>query len=666
MDYRKECESRLLEVSVGAHKLTQMISSWSTKEPNLGNEQSKNVTRDLLKGSFDLEESAITLRKLQQATWMMSRARQNLELDLDRERGLAHSRRLESNCVEELKKVIRESSYRRNVGSVSSTNDDDERTSSSSQSLRFATSRGHHIAQPRRAKGPSLIAKLMGLEAIPSDIGHSAREEQEDKFLVQLEPPLGIEMLKARMRPLMEKKPEAKRNTLKDVVEEKKNGVNDCTNVTSSYGSSSYSSPSNSSHTYGEVPPIVMLQTPQLPNHEKFLSKKVVHEKVGDNAQILSGKSEKKEVAKPRDSKQIACARQQQQRRMSIGRKRESVKTEKAVPSPTSQAKLSSRAQAYKLDKSRAAARGGEQVVLAANAPRSHRRPDSWGSMEPVKAKKKKEVKPARKAVDIILAATGNAMYDDAKTINRSRSRTLPVAALPKHMENSKQCNRGHRRKDSKLFCEAMVKTSKGGSRKSRSPSSSSEAKQLPDDKTTIQSAASAEDIKLLLRSSQSFIARAQELCRLDDCQATHHRKTSAVEVGPEDAKLILGCARELVARKSLQLECSNHPIVRRRLPRSSAVVVCVDQLVEEIANEVEKLRARRRGEDGNGASSDRDDVDVMIEGDIGCKNVLPNAMWDQGWMDWICLEEAGHVVGPLERLILHGLVEELLLDLLH
>ena len=58
----KNSETKLLDISREAHKLTQMNNSWP-KAPNFDG-RSKDIMKDLLRGAFDLQESMMALKRL--------------------------------------------------------------------------------------------------------------------------------------------------------------------------------------------------------------------------------------------------------------------------------------------------------------------------------------------------------------------------------------------------------------------------------------------------------------------------------------------------------------------------------------------------------------------------------------------------------------------------
>ncbi|KAF5945745.1 hypothetical protein HYC85_015973 [Camellia sinensis] len=75
---------QLMEVSKGAHKINQVIDSWSKRTSFDGN--SKEIAKDLLKGALDLQESLMMLGKLQEASQYMAQLKKSQKEKSERER----------------------------------------------------------------------------------------------------------------------------------------------------------------------------------------------------------------------------------------------------------------------------------------------------------------------------------------------------------------------------------------------------------------------------------------------------------------------------------------------------------------------------------------------------------------------------------------------------
>ncbi|CAL0323992.1 unnamed protein product [Lupinus luteus] len=191
---------QLMEVSKEAQRLNSMIGSLSTGLSY--DEQSEDIAKDLLKGALDLQESLVMLHKVQEVSQHLSRLkrRQNEKSEggriddrmmIDRTHSNQFSeqrypmgfRRPSSSadgsstsCTEELKKVVKETLVRQSVFPRTATEVLDSASefpsTNSSQSFGVQTERlsDSSFSPPtsRMKCGPSLVARLMGLEEAPA------------------------------------------------------------------------------------------------------------------------------------------------------------------------------------------------------------------------------------------------------------------------------------------------------------------------------------------------------------------------------------------------------------------------------------------------------------------------------------------------------------------
>ncbi|XP_019436634.1 PREDICTED: uncharacterized protein LOC109342991 isoform X2 [Lupinus angustifolius] len=191
---------QLMEVSKGARRLNNMIGSWSTGLSY--DEQSEDIAKDLLKGALDLQESLVMLHKVQEVSQHLSRLkrRQNEKSERVRIDDRMMNDRTYSNqfseqsypmgfqrpwssadgsstsCTEELKKVVKETLVRQNVFPRTATEVLDSASeflsTNSSRSFGVQTERlsDSSFSPPtsRKERGPSLVARLMGLEEAPA------------------------------------------------------------------------------------------------------------------------------------------------------------------------------------------------------------------------------------------------------------------------------------------------------------------------------------------------------------------------------------------------------------------------------------------------------------------------------------------------------------------
>ncbi|OMO87983.1 hypothetical protein CCACVL1_08624 [Corchorus capsularis] len=261
-DSSSSCQ--LMEVSRGAHKLNKVIDSWSKGLWYDGH--SKDIAKDLLKGALDLQESLHMLGKLQEASHYMARLKKKEKekercdrvrndqvlqrtnsspiVERNYQTGFQNPRfsadNVSRDCIEELRKVIKEGLARQNQ--LPNVNAEEKRcfsrrysdstsdipSTSSSHSSTFQTdnftsmdSSISSAALDKKARAPSLIAKLMGLEEMPSKPlqTDSQREIDSKKIFSQQRPIFEIDMPKVRKSHHVNKKKDPERRTLKEILE---------------------------------------------------------------------------------------------------------------------------------------------------------------------------------------------------------------------------------------------------------------------------------------------------------------------------------------------------------------------------------------------------------------------------------------------------------------
>ncbi|KAL3535739.1 hypothetical protein ACH5RR_004200 [Cinchona calisaya] len=213
---------QLMEISRGAKKLNQVVDS--RPRDKSFDRQTKDIAEELLRGALDLKESLAMLGKLHEASQIMANLKKKqkekarggnidgmgLERTTSERFGYQNQYMLEfqkprlsvdgssRDCFEELREVIRESFARQNLlpkasseekaYSVTKTSNEEKAyldriksdfsldlpsTSSSQSSMfhshEFDTSSDFSLSKSieEKPKVPSVIAKLMGLEAIP-------------------------------------------------------------------------------------------------------------------------------------------------------------------------------------------------------------------------------------------------------------------------------------------------------------------------------------------------------------------------------------------------------------------------------------------------------------------------------------------------------------------
>ncbi|KAL4284468.1 hypothetical protein GQ457_16G003600 [Hibiscus cannabinus] len=327
-ELRSSSSCQLLEVSRGAHKLNRVIDSWS-RGGIWCDQHSKDIAKDLLKGALELQDSLHVLGKLQEASHLARLKKKEKEKSdkvrhdqsnssPDGEQNPHPSAGVSSrDCFDELREVLRDSLARQNL--LPNTNAEEKRCFSSrypdlasdvpstslSRSSSFQTENFTSMdssvcsaAEEKKARGPSLIAKLMGLEEMPSKPlqTHSQKDMEKKKIFSQQRPTFEIDTPKVRKSQFVLRTEDSDK-TLKDVLETmhfkgllKNNSIKEI--KPSSYHSSDFFSGNRLINS----PPIVLIKprhNPRLHPQEKFLP--VFQDEGSSNTETMLQKPKVKE-----------------------------------------------------------------------------------------------------------------------------------------------------------------------------------------------------------------------------------------------------------------------------------------------------------------------------------------------------------------------------------
>lgn len=186
-----------------------------------------------------------------------------------------------------------------------------------------------------------------------------------------------------------------------------------------------------------------------------------------------------------------------------------------------------------------------------------------------------------------------------------------------------------------------------------------SQATKVPE--ITKEAVAVDDDLMCLLLSSRSFLTRARELYGTNAHQRIHNSTKEMEEDVMKNAKLYLDCSQEIMERKRHQNEHLHHPMLQAQMWDRTASFT-LHQLAEEVRSKIRILASYIKVDRCNNTSDDI--LHLRLEGDIRCKDMLVNAMWDIGWIARGYPEEAGEVVCEVEESILSLLISEVATEL--
>ncbi|KAM0944418.1 hypothetical protein DsansV1_C11g0108611 [Dioscorea sansibarensis] len=673
---------QLFRVSNDAHRLTEVIDSFS-KSSKL-DRRVKDVARELLRGAVDLQESLAMLGKLQDASKQLAKTMKGNAAVVDGEREARRSVDGSSrDCIEELRRVIRDSFQRHNLLTRSS---EDERAMSS-RSMRFnpetelrdehGERSGDGFGSNKKVKAPNLIAKLMGLEEVPLD-------EMKSSLKPLRTPTFDDHMPRTRKQQVMERSPDLQSKTLKGIIEKMqfkgilKNGQAEDLRIEPLAPNSSPSERYRSCHLDydDEHPPIVIMKPLKPPNqerpeaHKEFHLQKNYAQKETESATIGRMKiMEKPNVDYAKRFKTLDSPKEQakeeiktskrtvdRQKPLLTGRKSEEKEVKVRRPA-LSQEKTSKQSHMPEkkpsLEKSNLSAQASALQKHKSNNPMK----ESTKNSSPRKKKAADQAKSVKPSTVNATVKDSTKSKDDGKVIKPLSetaaistlvSSTLPATGETKLAEvNQTPCSKDKQKTDG----EVSPKITSG----ERSPALAEEATQRYENKPTIR-----EDLKGILLSSQTFLKDAQKFISPNGHQPMYRRKNIEA-AGTRDAKLFLDCAIELMARKSHQKELASLSMFRAYV-QTPMFYLSLDPLLSEISQGFEKLTTYHAI---NADATYEDTLYVQLEKDLKCKDIPINSMWDVGWSYCVCTEEAQQVVHIVGEYILFWLIEEIAKEIL-
>ncbi|RWV94859.1 hypothetical protein GW17_00042565 [Ensete ventricosum] len=748
--YRNSNDFQLLQVSREAHRLAQVIDSWSNSA-NIDS-RSQFFADDLLRGALDLQESLDMLKKLQDASKKMPRIgnkQKQVEEICARELGsqrfavgnyrnrLHESRHsaddFSRDCVEELKQVIKESLHKTNILSSSS---DDEKNSSS-RSMRYGTSNvfeDKHLPtstvpvmsicstdNPRKARSSNLIAKLMGLEqATPEIVQHSKKEEKKN-CVNSRRPGFDVEMPKAREMPFFVRDKCQKQHELAELIETmhfkrslKQSQVEENGFEMPFFGNTEPKQCRRNLHDVEQLPPIVIMKSLHLRYQESDVEKgldmdntsmqdriqavKLVRENSSYYKHVLAKTLEAKEVKhmekdvteplpyyetpsslfhKQQPKKAVAVQKKNngEEKPSRLNVKKQEEKGVKATRIPISHPKIS--AVQAKPNKELPVARTKASAHVTAPQNQDLKSPLGPISKAPIDSSKNKNrsgAKPIRKSAIAESVDDGKKRKENGKSIRSNKTNDVPAATGTTHgddffkqaEQDTKPFEPGrhsptmladYMNKDHNIFCEATSKNNQDGK-----DYGLKEAIQLPDCNKVDAAAAGTEDeLKNVFLSSRSFVGCAKQFFNVDATEPVYHRSESADELAKCDSKLLLDISEELMTRKYHQQKHQlGHPLMQAK-SWSRITYLSIDKLVEEVIDGIRKLSHSKL----DSIATSEDSLYIRLERELTCKDTAINSVWDIGWDNRICPEEAEQVVEELGKQILSSLIQESALELI-
>uniref|UniRef100_A0A1J3DP96 DUF3741 domain-containing protein n=1 Tax=Noccaea caerulescens TaxID=107243 RepID=A0A1J3DP96_NOCCA len=644
---------QLLRVSKGIQKLNVAIDSWSKAF------RPEDIAKDLLRGALDLEESLAMLSSIQEDDDVKKKPRVvkdggRRDLRFQRSMSDRFGERTEKrmmvsqenvaaskDCYEELRKVIRESFLRQNLlpqattaketkarvfrSDFASSSGAASSSTSSSQSSMVSGSTKSSASSDVTRRAPSLIARLMGLDVSPqeqskTDILKMPSEKEKKESLetvrcnstrqslpeeIRSEDPSTIVLIRPMrvVQPEMKDKPGNKKQVLP-----------------------------KKPRMQGEVHPRMMSQRKEHQAKSKSSNKMKLPssliKKEREPKEMVRKVEENEGKVSPSNAKALTKERKPMETNRKVLVKKEDVvdgkdryrphdkplKPQNNPPATRKKPNSSSDMSRNKIRRSRLSSSS------SSDEQKSSSREKKSGEAKKPNAKKKLHQQ------DNDLASENNS--------GSSQDTRGSVTQLSTEEATSSEFNiQGHCDNGEVTSCAPTIQNS-----------------HEPHEPETSQIF-----LESFLSNSQDFLSYAENLFDINTStkrsqESTFQNRDSIVI---SDQRLALDFAKEVAKRRSLLL--IEEPIC----PRRSSVHI--DELLMEVCDGFESLRSYRDtflGQD----SFAKESIDMVLEKDLkSMKTEMTSGVWDLGWRSEFQIDETYQAVVDLEKLILSGLIQEII-----
>ncbi|KAJ6673650.1 hypothetical protein OIU85_012640 [Salix viminalis] len=744
-EYCSPSSFQLLEVSRGAQKLNQTISSWSKGLSYDG--QSKDIAKDLLKGALDMQESLLMLGKLHEASHYMAqlkRQKEKLKRGKNNEVGaemMSSHQFGDLHCqtgfqkpllcadgssedfIDELKKAVADSLGRQNllpnrtnrektfierrrrdsssdVPSTSSSHSSVAQSSSSHSTRSMSTA-----APPRKEKSPNLIAKLMGLEEMPSkslqENPHKQLDVETDPSRRRPRPVFDIEMPR-KSQPLMHKV-RSEQRTLKDILETMQfKGLLKCHSVKELKSWSHQSRETHSSRrSVDYISPIVLIK-PGVPCFEskevpapmvwgmgalkaEMMPRKVKlkkgHEPDSRSVDTEIKTAVRKEVAvcenkvdagtKPRETSIKMPSKERVEDRKDVVPRAEEqrIKTElkgssklkASFPVTTQQQKketaLKNLSRIRRVD-ANSKKRVDTEVVKPKNISRSQEQAAKFTVLKDQKRKivaEPTEEKPTNAGLGCKEDDKKNGYNCDFDPVSKVTSTKLADQPSTGEAANViKFHNEEHSNDSQRTPCNHTLLTSQHAEA-AKSPEETNKDTGLIMGGDG-ESSRNGIQMNALLLSSPLFLARAEELFNLDTNSPGTFTTSGICSYQIATAELSLDYAKEFIERRSCVDSQTRHPLLQT-CSGDSRLHLSLEKLVAEVVHGAGTLASYCKLGLYNLPT---DSLYGILEKDIRCGSGAVSGTWDLGWRNGFSADEAEQTVIEVEKLLVSELIEEM------
>ncbi|KAK3159654.1 hypothetical protein QOZ80_1BG0049400 [Eleusine coracana subsp. coracana] len=579
---------------------------------------SKHFAEDLLRGAMDLQESLAMLERFQAASQSMRQSNKKRRPETGE-----NSPDIDTIIREVLLKpsnAKKDGLHKKNLLLVSSNNEQTSLSQSTQYSLNNClvskTTQQKKVVPVQTDKStPSLVAKLMGLDGLPSQNGNSIMKDEKIKPVSSPRALFDIEMPKSK-RPLPQ---------LSGVDSHFDTEMHVSDNAEMNTRSRKVIGSSHDTTVINEIGSMKSIQ------REKNMEQ--VRAKSPKEIKVVSSTSRKQQM---KDTTEINRRTREKQKSHLTESNREGRKDVKAKARPASRnAKI-----LQKPDKKLPASssRSSKKAMLQKALSNSRQKTMTRRNVNSSAADELVAYQVQREMIHFLDESDGPSTEHSATPTDES------VQSADWDAESSVDDIRN----DLSESNESFLSTSRG-------ESISSPDEEATHTSTSIIPTKEAEikdEISLLLLNDQSFLRRAAEITGIgaNDHLTNRYKGTTKPEM--ENRELFLDTAVEQLERKQ---QCFTG---EKRRPTT---YFSLEALLTDISNGIRKLNSYAAAD----ACGTTDGLHMKLERDLKCTNTSINGVWDMRWEDWVCMEETERFVRDAGEDILSLLIEEAALDVL-
>ncbi|XP_006643939.1 uncharacterized protein LOC102700836 [Oryza brachyantha] len=611
---------------------------------------SRRFAEDLLRGAMDLQDSLAMLEKFQTASRSMrisNKKRRPEACEKSPDNSVFREAMLEAsnanktvarsvsngldgqvrNSTDELKKVVKDSFYRKNILSAYS-NDEQASVNKSSRytanktliskpnDQKKAAPRSLPSCapgQPDKSKSPCLVAKLMGLEGLPTHSSNTVKKDETMKTVNSPRALFDIEMPKVQQSDDM-------------------NFPYSRKSIVSLYDS-------NAINELGSKKAIQRgkgIDQPQT--------------RASKDIKVVSHTSRKQQIKETSEMGRSSSDKQKPHLtyRNGEGRKDSKSKTGSASRSNASIVKRPDK-------KSTIASSTSSSSTCRTRKPVTRKTPNSREKAVPSRSRK-------NSAIDDIVAYELHREFIQFDGLSTEHSATPSDDSYQSVDWDTQPCTDGVQEDLSESY-EPSVATSSA----ERTDSTNRDGFHPSTHLASTNEVEIKDEMSLLLLSDQSFLTRAAELIGIGASEIDHlvnryKRIPNPKKAQMENHELYLDIAAEQLERKHRQLNSFCCTAIWGQNYRTAAYF-SLEALLTDVRDTARELSSYADDEGGLGATGG-DTLYVKLERDLRCADASINSAWDMGWEDWICMEETQRFVRDAGERILSALVEEVALDM--